>query len=57
MRERNPFILADLIRIRAEEKPDLDVLTFEHWTWSREACSRAIASRSCCATIPSSSKP
>ena len=30
MRERNPFILADLIRIRADEKPDLDVLTFEH---------------------------
>jgi crotonobetaine/carnitine-CoA ligase len=30
MRERNPFILADLIQIRAEEKPDLDVLTFEH---------------------------
>ena len=30
MRERNPFILADLIQLRAEEKPDLDVLTFEH---------------------------
>lgn len=30
MRQLNPFILADLIRIRAEEKPDLDVLTFEH---------------------------
>ncbi|MDH3212620.1 MAG: AMP-binding protein [Myxococcales bacterium] len=30
MRERNAFILADLIRIRAEEKPDRDVLTFEH---------------------------
>ncbi|MDP6980218.1 MAG: AMP-binding protein [Myxococcota bacterium] len=30
MRQRNPFILADLIRIRADEKPDLDVLTFEH---------------------------
>ncbi len=30
MRQPNPFILADLIRIRAEEKPDLDVLTFEH---------------------------
>ncbi|MBW2389051.1 MAG: AMP-binding protein [Deltaproteobacteria bacterium] len=29
-RQLNPFILADLIRIRAEEKPDLDVLTFEH---------------------------
>jgi len=29
-RQRNPFILADLIAIRAEEKPDLDVLTFEH---------------------------
>ena len=30
MRERNPMILADLIALRAEEKPDLDVLTFEH---------------------------
>jgi len=30
MRDRNPFILADLIQIRADEKPDLDVLTFEH---------------------------
>ncbi len=30
MRERNELILADLIEVRAEEKPDLDVLTFEH---------------------------
>jgi crotonobetaine/carnitine-CoA ligase len=30
MRERSPLVLGDLIRIRAEEKPDLDVLTFEH---------------------------
>ena len=30
MRERNEMILADLIQIRAEQKPDLDVLTFEH---------------------------
>ena len=30
MRERSEMILADLIQIRAEEKPDLDVLTFEH---------------------------
>ena len=30
MRERNEFILADLISLRAEQKPDLDVLTFEH---------------------------
>ncbi len=30
MRERSPLILGDLIRIRAGEKPDLDVLTFEH---------------------------
>ena len=28
MRQRNPFILADLIQMRAEEKPELDVLTF-----------------------------
>ncbi len=30
MRERSPLVLGDLIRIRAEEKPDLGVLTFEH---------------------------
>ncbi len=30
MRERNELILADLIQIRAEQKPDLDVATFEH---------------------------
>jgi len=30
MRERNEMILADLIAIRAEQHPDLDVLTFEH---------------------------
>ena len=30
MRERNPMILGDLVRIRADEKPDLGVLTFEH---------------------------
>ena len=31
MRDRNPFILADLIQMRAEERPDHDVLTFEHY--------------------------
>ena len=30
MREPNELILADLISIRAEQRPDLDVLTFEH---------------------------
>jgi crotonobetaine/carnitine-CoA ligase len=30
MREPNEAILADLIQIRAEQNPDLDVLTFEH---------------------------
>jgi crotonobetaine/carnitine-CoA ligase len=30
MRERSEMVLADLIQIRAEQKPDLDVLTFEH---------------------------
>jgi crotonobetaine/carnitine-CoA ligase len=30
VRARNEMILADLIQIRAEERPDLDVLTFEH---------------------------
>lgn len=30
MRERNELILADLIALRAEQQPDLDVLTFEH---------------------------
>ena len=29
MRKRNEMILADLIAIRAEQKPDLDILTFE----------------------------
>ena len=32
MRERNEAILADLVRSRAERNPDLDVLTFEHWS-------------------------
>jgi crotonobetaine/carnitine-CoA ligase len=32
MRERSEMVLADLIRIRAEQTPDLDVLTFEHWS-------------------------
>jgi crotonobetaine/carnitine-CoA ligase len=30
MRERNELILADLIQVRAEQRPDLDVVTFEH---------------------------
>ncbi len=30
MRERNEMILADMIASRAEQQPDLDVLTFEH---------------------------
>ncbi len=30
MRERNEWILADMIEARAEATPDLDVLTFEH---------------------------
>ncbi len=30
MRERDELIAADLIAIRAEQKPDFDVLTFEH---------------------------
>ena len=30
MRERNDWILADMIEARAEKQPDLDVLTFEH---------------------------
>ncbi|HZP41179.1 MAG TPA: AMP-binding protein [Candidatus Binatia bacterium] len=30
MRERNEMVLADLIAARAEARPDLDVLTFEH---------------------------
>lgn len=29
MRERNPFILADIIAAKAEELPDRDILTFE----------------------------
>ncbi len=30
MRERSEMVLADLVQIRAEKQPDLDVLTFEH---------------------------
>ncbi len=30
MRERSEMVLADLVQIRAEQRPDLDVLTFEH---------------------------
>jgi crotonobetaine/carnitine-CoA ligase len=37
MRERNQMILGDLVEIRAEEKPDLDVLTFEHLSLDGEA--------------------
>ena len=37
MRERSELILADLIQIRAEQKPDLDVLTFEHLSLDDEA--------------------
>jgi crotonobetaine/carnitine-CoA ligase len=32
VRERNELILADLIALRAEQKPELDVLTFEHYS-------------------------
>ena len=32
MRERNELILADLIALRAEQRPELDVLTFEHYS-------------------------
>jgi crotonobetaine/carnitine-CoA ligase len=31
-RERNEMVLADLIASRAEQRPDLDVLTFERWS-------------------------
>jgi crotonobetaine/carnitine-CoA ligase len=30
IRERSELILADVVQIRAEQRPDLDVLTFEH---------------------------
>lgn len=32
MRDRNEFVMADLIQIRAEQEPDLDVLTFEQFS-------------------------
>ena len=32
MRERSEIILADLIALRAEQQPDLDVVTFERWS-------------------------
>lgn len=34
-RERNEAVLADLIALRAERQPDLDVLTFERWSLGR----------------------
>ncbi len=34
MRDRSDMILADLIANRAEQRPDLDVLTFERWSLS-----------------------
>jgi crotonobetaine/carnitine-CoA ligase len=37
MRERSEMILADLIQIRAEKNPELDVLTFEHLSLDDEA--------------------
>ncbi|MBW2241920.1 MAG: AMP-binding protein [Deltaproteobacteria bacterium] len=37
MRDRSPFILADLVQLRAEEKPDLDVLTFERFSLDKGA--------------------
>ncbi|MDX1648782.1 MAG: AMP-binding protein [Myxococcota bacterium] len=32
MREPSDAVLADLVRRRAEERPERDVLTFEHWS-------------------------
>ncbi|MBW2242349.1 MAG: AMP-binding protein [Deltaproteobacteria bacterium] len=37
MRERSEMILADLVQIRAEQKPDHDVLTFEHLSLDGDA--------------------
>ncbi|MCP5067984.1 MAG: acyl--CoA ligase, partial [bacterium] len=37
MRELNDWILADMIEARAEQNPDLDVLTFEHLSLDGEA--------------------
>jgi crotonobetaine/carnitine-CoA ligase len=37
MRERSELILADLVQIRAEQKPELEVLTFEHLSLDGEA--------------------
>ena len=37
MRERSELILADLVQIRAEQKPELEVLTFEHLSLDDEA--------------------
>jgi crotonobetaine/carnitine-CoA ligase len=31
-REPSEMVLADLVRLRAERQPELDVLTFEHWS-------------------------
>jgi len=42
MRERSETILADLVELRAEQHPDLDVLTFEHWSWDGGATPDAV---------------
>lgn len=36
-REPDPSVLADLIRLRADDRPDLDVVTFEHLSLDGEA--------------------
>ncbi len=38
MAERNELIIADMIAVRAEEKPDLDVLTFERLDCTEGRC-------------------
>jgi crotonobetaine/carnitine-CoA ligase len=37
MRDRSELVLADLIQMRAEQKPDFEVLTFEHLSLDGEA--------------------
>jgi crotonobetaine/carnitine-CoA ligase len=44
MRERSEMILADLVQIRAEQKPDFEVLTFEHLSLDGDATADEVRS-------------
>ena len=53
MSERNEIRLSDMIEIRAEQQPDRDVLTFEHYSLDDGAS----ADEPSCATTATASPP